>query len=96
VLDNKHIQKKKQSVGKNTKDIRRVLLWQLLDQCPIAALISKSQEQIFSGEHELCNSQENLTKNYNSILPLFISSPHGLCYDYTSTVHPTLKSMCHS
>jgi len=45
------------------------LLWQPLDQCPIVALTSKSQRWISSGEHELCNSQENLTKNYNSVLP---------------------------
>ena len=30
---------------------------------------SKSLRQISSGEHELCNLQENLTKNYNYILP---------------------------
>ena len=30
---------------------------------------SKSQRGIFSGEHELCNSQENSIENYNSILP---------------------------
>ena len=29
---------------------------------------SKSQRQISSGEHELCNSQENLIGNHNSIL----------------------------
>jgi len=45
------------------------VLWQLLVQWPIAALISKSQEWISSREHKLCNSQANLTKNYNSILP---------------------------
>ena len=30
---------------------------------------SKSQEWISSGEHKLCNSQENSIKNYNHILP---------------------------
>ena len=45
------------------------LLWQPLDQCPIAALTSKFQRWISSGEYELCNLQENSTKNYNSILP---------------------------
>ena len=29
---------------------------------------NKSQRWISSGEHELCNSQENLTGNHNSIL----------------------------
>ena len=45
------------------------VLWQPLDQCPIAALTSKSQRQISSGKHELYNSQENSIKNYNHILP---------------------------
>ena len=36
---------------------------------------SKSLRQISSGEHELCNSQENSTGNYNSILPtIYIKS----------------------
>ena len=30
---------------------------------------SKSQRWISSEEHELCNLQENLTGNHNSILP---------------------------
>ena len=45
------------------------VLWQPLDQYLIAALTSKSQRWISSGKHELCNSQENLIKNYNNILP---------------------------
>jgi len=45
------------------------VLWQPLDQCPIAALTSKSLSRISSGKHELCNLQENSTKNYNCILP---------------------------
>jgi len=59
------------------------LLWQPLDQCPIAALTSKSQRQISSGEHELCNSQENLIKNYNSILPtIYIKSSWSILWLY--------------
>ena len=45
------------------------MLWQPLDQYPIAALTSKSQRWISSGKYKLCNSQENSTKNYNYILP---------------------------
>jgi len=30
---------------------------------------NKSHRRISSGEHELCNSQENSIKNYNYILP---------------------------
>ena len=54
---------------------------------------SKSQRQISSGEHELCNSQENLIGNHNSILPTIYITIHGPCYDYISVVHPTLISM---
>ena len=45
------------------------MLWQPLDQYPIAAQSINLKGQISSGEHELCNSQENLTGNHNSILP---------------------------
>ncbi len=52
------------------------MLQQPLDQCPIAALTSKSQGQISSRKHELCNLQENLTGNHNSILPtIYINYP---------------------
>jgi len=44
------------------------MLWQPLDQCPIAAQMVNLTEGISSKEHELCNSQENSTGNYNSIL----------------------------
>jgi len=67
------------------------MLWQLLDQCPIAALTSKSQGWISSGEHKLCNSQENSIGNHNSILlTIYIHSP---CYNYASAVYPTLMFM---
>ena len=60
------------------------VLWQPLDQCPIAALTSKSQRQISSGKHELCNSQKNSTKNYNHILSTiymkFSQSMLQLCF----------------
>ena len=72
---------------------KQQLLWQLLDQCPIAALTSKSQGQISSREHELYNSQENSTGNYNSILLTIYITIHSLCYDYASAVCPTLMSM---
>ena len=72
---------------------RQQLLWQPLDQCPIAALTSKSQGQISSGEHELCNSQENSIGNHNSILLTIYINIHGPCYDYASAVHPTLISI---
>ena len=54
---------------------------------------SKSQGQISSGEHKLCNSQKNLKGNHNSILPTIYITIHGPCYDYTFTVYPTLMSM---
>jgi len=54
---------------------------------------SKSQRWISNGEHELCNSQENLTRNYNSILLTIYITIHGPCYDYISAVCPTLMSM---
>ena len=72
------------------------MLWQPLDQCPIAALTSKSQRQISNGEHELCNSQENSTGNYNSILPTIYITIYGPCYDYASAVYPALMSMPYS
>jgi len=46
-----------------------LMLWQPLDQCPIAAQVVNLTRGISSGEHKLCNSQENSTGNYNSILP---------------------------
>ena len=54
---------------------------------------NKSQSRISSREHKLCNSQENLTGNHNSILLTIYISIHGLCYDYASAIHPTLISM---
>ena len=45
------------------------VLYQLLDQCPMIAQAINLIGEISSREHELCNSQENLTGNYNSILP---------------------------
>jgi len=44
------------------------MLWQPLDQCPIEAQMVNLTGGISSGKHKLCNSQENLTGNYNSIL----------------------------
>ena len=46
-----------------------------------SSTISKSQRQISSREYELCNSQENLIGNYNSILPTIYMSIHGPYYD---------------
>ena len=55
------------------------LLWQPLDQCPIAVQAINLLGQISSREHELCNSQENLTGNYNSILPtIYIIYPWSM------------------
>jgi len=45
------------------------VLWQPLDQCPMTAQTINLTGGIFSGEHELYNSQENSTENHNSILP---------------------------
>jgi len=45
-----------------------ILLWQPLDQCPIAAQAINLIEGISSKEHKLCNSQENSIGNHNSIL----------------------------
>ena len=67
-----------------------LLLWQLLDQCPIEAQAINLTGGISSGEHELCNSQENLTGNHNSILLTIYISVLGLCYDFSM---PTLMSM---
>jgi len=61
------------------------VLWQLLDQYPIEAQAINLTEGISSGEHKLCNSQKNLTRNHNSILLTIYISIHGLCYDYTSS-----------
>ena len=44
---------------------------------------SKSQGQISSRKHELYNSQENLTGNYNSILPTIYISVLGPYYDFS-------------
>jgi len=56
-------------------------LWQPLDQCPIAALTSKSQRWISSGKHELCNSQENSMRNHNSILlTIYIKYPWSMLW----------------
>ena len=42
---------------------------------------NKSQGQISSGEHELCNSQENLTGNHNSILlTIYINYPWSMLW----------------
>ena len=51
---------------------------------------NKSQGWISSGEHKLCNSQENSTGNHNSILLTIYISPYGPCYDFSI---PTLMSM---
>ena len=53
-----------------------ILLWQPLDQCLIAAQAINLIEGISSREHKLCNSQENLTGNHNSILlTIYINYP---------------------
>ena len=57
------------------------VLWQSLNQCPIAAQAINLIEEISSREYELCNLQENSTGNHNSILStIYISNP-GPCYD---------------
>jgi len=54
---------------------------------------NKSQEQISSGEHKLCNSQENSTGNHNSILPtIYIKYPWSvlqlcICCAFYPNVH---------
>jgi len=62
---------------------RMELLWQLLDQCLIEAQAINLTGGISSGEHKLCNSQENSTGNYNSILLTIYISVLGPCYDCT-------------
>ena len=58
-----------------------------------SSTISKSLRQISSGEHKLCNSQENSTENYNSILPtIYITYPWSvlwlhICYVSYPNVH---------
>jgi len=52
---------------RTTKELN-LLLWQPLDQCPIEAQTINLTVGISSREHKLCNSQENSTGNYNSIL----------------------------
>jgi len=49
--------------------LRSEVLWQPLDQCPIAAQAINLTGEISSGKHKLCNSQENSTGNHDSILP---------------------------
>ena len=57
------------------------MLWQPLDQCPIEAQAINLTGEISSGEHELCNSQENSTENYNSILPtIYIKYPWSMLW----------------
>ena len=51
---------------------------------------NKSQGQISSREHELCNLQENSTGNHNSILLIIYISILSPCYDFSM---PTLISM---
>jgi len=45
------------------------MLWQLLDQCSMKAQAINLTGGISSKEHKLCNIQENLIGNHNSILP---------------------------
>ena len=66
------------------------VLWQPLDQCPIEAQVVNLTGEISSGEHELCNSQENLIGNHNSILPTIYISVLGPCYNFST---PTLMSI---
>jgi len=54
------------------------------------SISNKSQGRISSREHELCNSQENLIGNHNSILPTIYISVLDPCYDFSI---PTLMSM---
>ena len=77
------------------------VLWQLLVQWPIAVLMSKSQGWISSGEHELCNSQANLTKNYNSILPTIymkfswsVLQLHIYCASYPKVHVSSISAPC--
>jgi len=77
------------------------VLWQPLDQCPIAALTSKSQKQISSEKHELCNSQKNSTKNYNCILPtIYMKSSWSMlqlyfyCATYPKVHVSSMSALC--
>ena len=70
--------------GDHDKAYTTTLLWQPLDQCPIATL----QVNLKAGY-----SQENLIVNHNSILLTIYITIHGPCYNYTSAVCPTLMSM---
>jgi len=56
------------------------LLWQLLDQCPIAAQAVNLKSRYLVGTW-VVYSQENSTENHNSILPTIYISNLGLCYD---------------
>ena len=74
------------------------MLWQLLDQCPIAALQVNFKRGIFSGEHKLCNLQENLTGNHNSIYTLALENPQrtSFCSLKTIAILNTLDSLYQS
>jgi len=84
----------------STKDLvfkkRPVMLWQPLDQCPIAAL----QVNLLGGylvENTSCVIHKRTQQRTTTVFyQLFIWTIHGLCYDYASAVHPTLISIPYS
>jgi len=73
---------------KNQKLIKKewIILWQLLDQCLIAAQAINLTGGISSREHELCNSQENSIGNHNSILLTIYISVLGPYYDFSMPI----------
>ena len=69
----------------------QVLLYVVATTRPMSnsSTTSKSQMWISSGEHELCNSQENSTENHNSILlTIYISmlQLHICCTSYPNVL----------
>ena len=47
---------------------------------------NKFQGWISSGKHKLCNLQENLIENYNSILLIIYISVLSLCYNFSTLI----------
>ena len=58
------------------------VLWQPLDQCPIAVLQVNLKDG-YLVEIWVIYSQENLIRSHNSILPTIYMKVHGPCYNYT-------------
>jgi len=69
------------------------MLWQLLDQCPIAVLQVNFLDRYLVGNTS-CIIHKRTRQGITTVFyRLFIISIHSLCYDYASTVCPTLMSM---